>query len=90
MQFKIESERKVKATLEMGGKTYKFYAPLLAQSEQVADMYDKAEKGEINITKVMKEYLSKLSDMPVEEMDKLETEMFNELFKYVTVPAKKN
>lgn len=88
MKFEAK-QREPKATLEIGDKTYKFYGPTVSQKEKISTQYREAQTSDVNITTIMKEYLSSLSDMPVDELAKLDNELFDSLFEYVTAPVKK-
>jgi hypothetical protein len=84
------SEKQPKATIEIGGITYKVMSPTLKQSDKFADKFQEAANDHKKVSLVMKEYLSELGAIPVEIIESMDAELFLSVFEYVTTPLKKS
>lgn len=79
-----------KATLKIGDVTYNFRAPTRGEAEQYSELLEKSKDDTKALQKLMDEYMAKLGSVPVDELKKLESDTFYDLFSYVVSPAKKN
>lgn len=89
MHFDADA-KPAKATLKIGEKTYNFRAPTRAESEAYTETYESIKGESKKISKLMDEYMSKLGNIPVDELRKVESDMFYDLWTYLVTPAKKN
>lgn len=88
MHFKSGSD-KPKATLEVSGKTYKIKAPSVGQATKLAaDLEEATGKTKVQ-SALMKKFICDLGAIPESDLDKIEQELFNDLFDYV-ITSKKN
>lgn len=78
-----------KATLEIGDKTYKIKAPSVGQSTALVESLEEFSGKTVEQSKLMKEFICELGSIPMEELNLIENELFNELFDYVITPKKK-
>ena len=88
MHFK-SGQQEPKATLEIGANTYKIYAPTLGQSDKFSAKYNEAKDKPEQINALMREYICELGSIPLDEIGKIEAELFTDLFSYVITPSKK-
>lgn len=87
MQFK-SGATKPKATLEIGTKTYELKSPTVGQTNALMtaleDNDSTKDKGLL-----MRKFICDLGKIPLDELDKIEQELFNQLFEHM-VSSKKN
>ncbi len=88
MHFKAASG-KPKATLEISGVTYEIKAPTVGAASKLVDDLDLAKASVKDQSLLMKKFICELGNMPLEEVEKIEQQTFNELFDYV-ISSKKN
>ena len=88
MHFKSLA-KEPKATLEIGANTYKIYAPSIAQSDKFSEKYNELKEKPTELSKAMQEYICDLGQIPLDELQKIDSELFSELFSYVVTPKKK-
>lgn len=87
MHFKAGS-KEAKATLEIGETKYSIKAPLVAQSVKIAEDLDKNKDDAMAQSECMKQFICELGAIPRKEIDKIEQDMFVELFWYIITPKK--
>jgi hypothetical protein len=78
-----------KATIEIGANQYKIMAPTVGQADIFQVKYSEAKDDSVKLGKLMKEYICELGQIPMTELDKIENDLFSELFTYVITPSKK-
>lgn len=88
MHFKAGS-KEPKATLEIGDKTYKIFAPTVGQTDSYSEKYNQLKEDPKGLNGLMLDFISELGSIPKDELLKIENEMFSELFTYVMTPSKK-
>lgn len=88
MHFK-SGVAKPKATLEIGDVTYTIKTPSVGQATLLAEKIGEFESEPMKQSKLMKQFICELGSIPFEELEKIENELFNELFDYVISPKKK-
>lgn len=86
MHFKAES--KPKATLEIGSNTYKITAPLVGQTASLSEALS-AEPSLSKQNLMTKQFMCDLGQIPMAELEKLDQDLFNQLFDFI-VSSKKN
>lgn len=86
----FESSSKPKATLKIGPTTYNFRAPTVEESEKYSDSYESNKENPKELKKLMHEYMSLLGNVPVDQLKKIESDLFYDLFSYIVSPVKKN
>lgn len=88
MHFK-SGGAKPKATLEIGEKTYSIRAPSVKEASDLSESVE-ALSGKTKEQGVeMKKFICLLGSIEMAELDKIENELFNEIFEYVITPKKK-
>jgi hypothetical protein len=88
MHFK-SGEKKAKATLEIGEKTYQIMPPSVGEATSLAEAVDALTGKPMEQSKVMKDFICSLGKIPLDELNTIENELFNDLFDYVIQPVKK-
>jgi len=88
MHFKAVSE-KPKATLEIGSNTYNIKAPTVGAASKLVEDLDNVKGVAKEQSMLMRKFICDLGQIPLEEVNKIEQEMFNQLFDYV-IGSKKN
>lgn len=89
MEFKV-SNRAPKATLEIGGITYKIMSPTLGQSDEFSQKYKDCKEDSDKITALMYAYLCTLGNIPLAKIKDIPKDMFMEIFTYVSSGEKKS
>jgi hypothetical protein len=88
MHFKA-GVAKPKATLEIGDKTYSIRTPSVGEATALADKIGELVGKPMEQSKVMKQFVCDLGMIPFDELEKIENELFNDLFDYIIQPKKK-
>lgn len=88
MHFKA-GQLKAKATLEIGDKTYSIRPPSVGEATALAEAVDALSGKTMEQSKLMKEFVCSLGDIPIDVLNSIENELFNELFDYIIQPKKK-
>lgn len=88
MHFK-SGEKKAKATVEIGDKTYTIYPPTVQQSDEFSEAFNLNKDDHSKVKMLMKVYICKLGSIPMEELNKIDNDLFVEIFQHVTEPKKK-
>ena len=88
MHFKA-GQQAPKATIEIGENVYKVMAPTVGQADKFADDINNLKEKPEDMNKLMKQYICQLGNIPMDELDKIENDLFVELFSYVVSSSKK-
>lgn len=88
MHFKA-GQQAPKATLEIGDKTYKILAPTVGQADEFSVKINQLKDTPEKINELMKQYICDLGSIPMDDLNKVENDLFVELFSYVVNQSKK-
>lgn len=88
MHFK-SGDKKPKATLEIGEKTYSIRTPSVKEASDLSDAVELLAGKPMEQSKEMKKFICLLGNIPSDELNSIENELFNEIFEYVITPKKK-
>lgn len=88
MHFKSGAQEP-KATLEIGSNTYKIMPPTLGQADSFSAQYNQKKNDPEAVSLLMKQYVCELGSIPMDELNKVENDLFVELFSHVTTSKKK-
>lgn len=88
MHFK-SGGAKPKATLEIGDKTYSIRAPSVKEASDLSEVIESLSGKTKEQGIEMKKFICVLGGIPMEELDSIENELFNDVFEYVITPKKK-
>jgi len=88
MHFK-SGGAKPKATLEIGEKTYSIRSPSVKEASDLSEVVESLSGKTKEQGVEMKKFICLLGSIEMQELDKIENELFNEIFEYVITPKKK-
>lgn len=89
MHFK-SGDRSPKAVLEIGDKTYKIFSPTVGQADRFTKAYSESKENPEKLGGLMKSYICELGSIPPGEIEKIENDLFYDVFSHVINSVKKN
>jgi hypothetical protein len=85
----VAGSLKPKATLTIEGVKYEIKTPSVGQSTRLVESLEDKTLTPLAQSKMMREFLCELGNIPMEALLKIESELFNQVFDHV-IGSKKN